>query len=84
MKELSGELNRPLEDLELQISNLVSLGTVKFVPEVEVLSATTDKYSEDGDVEIELDVSDYEKIQLTKLGVIFVELCKKKLLLTAN
>ena len=77
LKELSGELNRPLEDLELQISNLVSLGTVKFVPEVEVLSATTDKYSEDGDVEIELDVSDYEKIQLTKLGFIFVELCKK-------
>jgi len=77
LQQLSKDLIRPLEDLELQISNLVSLGTVKFVPEVEVVSATADKDSEDGDVDIELDVNDYEKVQLTKLGFIFVELCKK-------
>jgi hypothetical protein len=76
LSNLSRELNKPLEELELQISNLVSLGTVKFVPEVEVISATADRDSSDGEVEIELDITDYEKIQLTKLGFIFVELCK--------
>jgi len=75
LQKLSSDLSIDLDNLELQISNLVSLGTIKFVPEVEVISATTDRDSED--VDIELDVTDYERIQLTKLGFIFVELCKK-------
>ncbi|MVM36494.1 hypothetical protein GO730_00540 [Spirosoma sp. HMF3257] len=78
IKELAAKLRIKLDDIETQISNLVALGTLKYVIEVDVTSA--EKRSddpEDNDLDIELDVEDYKNIKLTKMGFIFIELCEK-------
>lgn len=66
------------EELETLLSNLVALGTVKYETEVDISSA--EKSSEDTSdtsLDIDLDVSDYDSIRITKLGYVFVELCRE-------
>lgn len=76
--EISKELAIFRDDLETQISNLVALGTLKYETEVEV--TTAEKSSDDPsdvDLDIELNVSDYTSVRITKLGFVFIELCTK-------
>ncbi|MCF2219391.1 DUF4393 domain-containing protein [Chryseobacterium sp. PS-8] len=78
LKSISSDLKIDQENLETLISNLVALGTLKYKTEVEVTNA--EKSSEDPDdkeLDIELDVRDYNYIKITKLGFVFVELCEK-------
>lgn len=78
LKSISTVLKIDEEDLETLISNLVALGTLKYETEIEVTNA--EKSSEDPDdkeLDIELDVTDYNYIKITKLGYVFVELCEK-------
>lgn len=75
--EISKRRTIKIANLELMISNLISLGVVKWEPEVEVYNAekaATDP--EDTALDIELDVYDSETIKLTYLGLEFVKLCK--------
>lgn len=76
--DISQALGIDEEELETQISNLVALGTLKYETEVEVNSA--EKSSQDPDdtsLDIDLDVSDYDFIRITKLGYVFVQLCRE-------
>ncbi|MHB1106148.1 MAG: Abi-alpha family protein [Lutibacter sp.] len=78
VKEISAELKINEDELETQISNLVALGTLKYETEVDISSA--EKSSEDPSdtsLDIDLDVSDYDRIRITKLGYVFVELCRQ-------
>lgn len=76
IKDLVQSLDIPTEELEMRISNLVALGTVRFETEVDVVSARQESSFEE-EVEIELDVYDFETIRLTKLGYKFVQMCKE-------
>ncbi|MDQ6530297.1 Abi-alpha family protein [Flavobacterium sp. LHD-85] len=76
ISEIGKELNISLDNLETDISNLVALGTLKYDTEVEVTCA--EKSSDDPSdtsLDIDLDVSDYTSIRMTKLGYVFVEFC---------
>lgn len=78
IKEISRDLAINEDELETLISNLVALGTLKYETEVDVSSA--EKSSEDPtdtSLDIDLDVSDYDSIRITKLGYVFIELCKE-------
>jgi AraC-like DNA-binding protein len=78
MIDISTELKINEDELETQISNLVALGTLKYETEVDISSA--EKSSEDPSdtsLDINLDVSDYDRIRITKLGYVFVELCRQ-------
>lgn len=78
LKDISKELKLTIDITETLISNLVALGTLKYETEVEVTSAEkSSEDPEDRDLEIEIDVTDYNFIKFTKLGFIFVELCEK-------
>ena len=77
IKEMASAHNLSADEMEIQISNLVALGTLKYELEVDVLSAYK-PYEDDDDVDIELDVTDYNSIRMTKLGYAFVELCTIK------
>jgi hypothetical protein len=77
LKEISETKDMELYELELMISNLATLGVVKWETEVEVSNAEksdTDPY--DTALNIDLDVYDSENIQLTHLGLEFVKICK--------
>ena len=77
IKEIATDLLINEEELETLLSNLVALGTLKYETEVDVSSA--EKSSEDPtdtSLDIDLDVSDYDRIRITKLGFVFVELCR--------
>jgi hypothetical protein len=77
IKEIATDLLINEEELETLLSNLVALGTLKYETEVDVSSA--EKSSEDPtdtSLDIDLDVSDYDRIRITKLGYVFVELCR--------
>lgn len=78
VKDIAKDLNINEDDLETLLSNLVALGTLKYDTQVDVSSA--EKSSEDPtdtSLDIDLDVSDYDSIRITKLGYVFVELCRK-------
>ena len=78
IKDLVSEHKSSADEMEIQISNLVALGTLKYELEVDVLSATKNSGLNADDVDIELDVNDYDNIRMTKLGFAFVELCTIK------
>lgn len=84
ISDLCTELKCGLEEIEIQISNLVALGTLKYELEVDVLSATKNEGLNNDEVDIDLDVTDYEKVRITKLGFVFVELCTLKEETNAN
>jgi len=74
--EIAKELNISQDDLETDISNLVALGTLKYETEVEISSAEkSNEDPSDTSLDIDLDVSDYTSIRITKLGFVFIELC---------
>ncbi|MNE57303.1 hypothetical protein D3C80_1522570 [compost metagenome] len=71
-------LNIENSEIEILISNLIALGTLKYETEIEI--STAEKSSEDPSdtsLDIELDVTDYDNIQMTRLGFVFVELCQE-------
>jgi hypothetical protein len=73
---LEKELNLSSDNLETDISNLVALGTLKYDTEVEVTCAEkSNDDPSDTSLDIDLDVSDYTSIRITKLGYVFVEIC---------
>jgi hypothetical protein len=77
VKDIVADLKINEDELETLLSNLVALGTLKYETEVDVSSA--EKSSEDPSdtsLDIDLDVSDYDSIRITKLGFVFVELCR--------
>ncbi len=79
LKEISESKKIELYELELMISNLTTLGVVKWETEVDVSNAEksdTDPY--DTSLDIDLDVYDSESIKLTHLGLEFVKMCKLK------
>jgi hypothetical protein len=78
VKDISKELKINEDELETLISNLVALGTLKYETEVDISSA--EKSSEDPSdtsLDIDLDVSDYDRIRITKLGYVFIVLCQQ-------
>ncbi|PJJ58597.1 Abi-alpha family protein [Hymenobacter chitinivorans] len=75
IKSLARGLGCSLEDIEIQISNLVALGTLKYEVEVDVKVEKPNEDFEELEVDVEVDVSDYIKVRITRLGVVFVELC---------
>ncbi|MDM1679891.1 DUF4393 domain-containing protein [Myroides odoratimimus] len=73
---IAKKLNLGNDDLEINLSNLVALGLLKY--ETEVAVKTAEKSNDDPndmDLDIELDILDYNKIKITTLGFRFVELC---------
>lgn len=75
----SERLSQPRRATELTVSNLVALGLIKWVPEVNVLNAEkSDTDPDDQDLDIDLEVFDSETIRLTNLGYEFIELCQTK------
>ena len=78
VKDISRELKINEDELETQISNLVALGTLKYETEVDISSAyKSSEDPSDTSLNIDLDVSDYDRIRMTKLGYVFVELCRQ-------
>lgn len=78
IRDVSTDLRISEDELETLLSNLIALGTLKFETEVEISSAEkSNEDPSDKSLDIELDVSDYENIKMTKLGYVFVELCTK-------
>ena len=78
ISQLSSDLKIEEDILEIQISNLVALGALKYETEVDVSSAEKSSQDpDDTDLDIDLDVSDYSSIRMTKLGYVFLELCNK-------
>lgn len=74
--KIAKELNLSPDNLETDISNLVALGTLKYDTEVEVTCAEkSNDDPSDTSLDIDLDVSDYTSIRITKLGYVFVEIC---------
>ncbi|MBX7156608.1 MAG: Abi-alpha family protein [Bacteriodetes bacterium] len=64
------------EQLFLLISNLVSLGVIKYLTEVDINYANkSDVDPSNTSLDIDLYVANHDKICLTKLGFSFVELC---------
>ena len=77
LTEISKRKKTKIAVLELMVSNLTTLGVVKWEPEVEVYNAEkSDTDPEDTALNIELEVFDSETIKLTYLGLEFVRLCK--------
>jgi hypothetical protein len=78
VKDLSDEVRISQDEIETQISNLVALGTLKYEIEVDVLTAEkSNSDPEDTDLDIDLDIYDYDRIKLTKLGYVFVQMCRE-------
>jgi len=76
VNDLSKKLNISNDEIETQISNLIALGTVKYETQIDVSNAQkSNSDPDDMELDIDLDVNDYENIKLTKLGLAFVELC---------
>lgn len=77
LNEIAKKHNLDRLDLELMISNLVTLGVLKWEPEVEVHSAEkSDTDPDDTSLDIDIEVYDSETIRITNLGHEFVLMCK--------
>ncbi|TXF76351.1 Abi-alpha family protein [Chryseobacterium sp.] len=77
IKDISQAIKLSSDSAETLISNLVAIGTLKYETEVEITSAEkSSEDPEDRDLEIDLEVTDYAYVKMTKLGFVFVELCK--------
>lgn len=78
IREIAERLHMVENEIEIIISNLAALGTLKYETTVEVSSAEkSSEDPEDTSVDIDLDVYDYDRIRLTRLGYAFVEICKE-------
>ncbi|WP_299162815.1 Abi-alpha family protein [uncultured Tenacibaculum sp.] len=79
LTDISKKRKISIAELELMISNLTTLGVIKWDPEVEVYNAEksyTDP--EDTSLDIDIEVYDSETIKLTNLGFEFVKICRLK------
>lgn len=74
--DLSKKFNLTREEIEIQISNLVALGTLRYEMEVQASGYKKGILPEEMDVDVEVSVWDYESIRMTQLGCAFVELCR--------
>lgn len=78
LRDIGQSLPRLSEDsLEMHISNLVVLGVLKYDVQVNVDAHKANDNPDDTDVNVEVDVTDYDSVRLTRMGVAFIELCKE-------
>jgi len=77
IKSVSNDLKFNNSDIELMISNLITIGVIKYVPEVEVSSAEkSDTDPEDTSLDVDIEIYDSYKIRITELGYNFMIMCK--------
>lgn len=63
-------------DIELSISNLVSLGLLKWETDIDVRAEKASEEPDDSSIEVEVDIYNNDDIIFTKLGYEFVKICK--------
>jgi hypothetical protein len=74
---LSKTFNIPLSELEFSISNLISLGLLKWETDVEVDATKSSEDPEDTDIDVDVNVSNNEFIIFTSIGDKFIRICKE-------
>lgn len=76
MSTLSKQLKIAIADLEFSITNLISLGLLKWDTDVEVSASKTSENPEDTDIEVEVNVYNNDDFIFTSLGDKFIKICK--------
>jgi Abortive infection alpha len=76
LNEVGKKLELPNESLEFQLSNLIALGLINWETFVEVSAEKSDEDPEDSNIDVDVDVFNYDTFVFTSLGLKFVEVCK--------
>lgn len=78
LKELKDKSKYTEEDIDSYISNLVSLGIIKWdAPDVDVTAEKNSDDPTDLDIDVNVDVIEPDSIQITTLGIKFYQLCNE-------
>ena len=72
------ELELPQLSLSINISNLVTLGLLKWETDVEVSAEKSSEDPEDTDIDVSVDVYNNDDFIFTHFGDKFVKICKSK------
>jgi hypothetical protein len=75
--KLSKENNIPKADLEFSISNLISLGLLKWETDVDVSASKSSDDPEDKDIDVDVSVYNNDDFIFTSIGDKFIKICKK-------
>lgn len=70
---ISKELNVPIAEMEFSVSNLITLGLLKWETDVDVLATKSDFEEE---IDVDVNVSNTDDFVFTPIGVKFIEVCK--------
>lgn len=76
MAELARDVNVPIGELEFSISNLVSLGLLKWETDVDVTASKSSDDPEDTDIDVDVNVYNNDDFIFTSVGNKFVNVCK--------
>lgn len=78
LNELKDKSNYTEEDIDSYVSNLVSLGVIKWdAPDVDVTAEKNSDDPSDLDIDVSVDVNEPDAIQITILGIKFYLLCNE-------
>lgn len=75
--KLSKENNIPKADLEFSISNLISLGLLKWETDVDVSASKSSDDPEDKDIDVDVSVYNNDDFIFTSIGDKFIKVCKE-------
>jgi hypothetical protein len=75
---LSKELIIPASELEFSISNLISLGLLKWETDVDVSATKSSDDPEDKDIDVDVSVYNNVNFIFTSIGDKFIKICKEK------
>lgn len=74
---LSTDINIPVSELEFSISNLISLGLLKWETDVEVEATKSSEDPEDTGIDVDVNVYNNDDFIFTSIGDKFIKICKE-------
>lgn len=77
VSKLSKELNFSSSELEFSISNLISLGLLKWETDVQVEATKSSEDPEDTDIDVDVNVYNNDDFIFTSIGDKFIRICKE-------
>jgi hypothetical protein len=77
VSRLSKEFNIEKSELEFSISNLISLGLLKWETDVDVKATKSSDDPDDTDIDVDVDVSNNDNFIFTSIGDKFVKVCNE-------
>ncbi|KGE14630.1 Abi-alpha family protein [Sphingobacterium deserti] len=77
VKEIQKRYGHTIDDIDLCIANLISVGLLKWDTDVEVTAQKSSDDPDDTDIDVDINVYNDSELIITRFGEKFVELCRE-------